>query len=69
MSSRAGTLTDALARIAHHRPDTGISILDGRGRNVVRRTWAEGQVTEPIELERLHALWRSKGLDTGPMGQ
>jgi hypothetical protein len=41
-----------------------VSIFDRAG-GLIRRTWATGQVSEPIELDALHALWRRKGLATG----
>lgn len=37
----------------------------GRDGALVRRTHSDGTVTEPIGLEELRRLWKSKGLQTG----
>ncbi|MHC5114769.1 MAG: hypothetical protein ACYTGP_10110 [Planctomycetota bacterium] len=44
------------------------TIFDDTG-SLIRRTWAQGPVTELIELRDLHRLWQRKGLATGKLSE
>jgi len=44
------------------------SIYDDTGK-LLRRTWAQGPVTELIDLRDLHRLWKKKGLATGKLSE
>ena len=41
----------------------------GRDGALVRRTHSDGTVTEPVALEELRRIWKSKGLQTGKAGK
>lgn len=41
----------------------------GRDGSLVRRIHADGSITEPIAVEELRRIWKSKGLDVGKAGK